>query len=63
MTLPGAWPTRQHHLDGWFQHDAAVARWTDAFLGFWISRGAERPTAPGRVVEERAFGTPRVAAG
>ena len=41
MALPGAHATRRLHLDGWFEHDGAVARWTDAFLGFWISRGTE----------------------
>lgn len=34
MNLPGAHP-RQAHLSGWFEHDAAVARWSDAFLRRW----------------------------
>ena len=57
MSLPGALP-RQHHLDGWFQHDGAVARWTDAFLGLWISRGAERPRHGAPVARELAFAEP-----
>jgi GMP synthase (glutamine-hydrolysing) len=35
MNLPGA-QTRHKHLEGWFQHDAAVARWTSAFLRRWL---------------------------
>ena len=62
MSAPGAWP-RRSHLDGWFQHDGAVARWTDAFLGFWISRG-EQPVRPEPVGEEHALETlPRALAG
>ena len=57
MAQPGARP-RRHHLDGWFEHDGAVARWTDAFLGLWISRGLERPQAADRLIEEHAFGAP-----
>ncbi|MDX7953133.1 glutamine amidotransferase [Lichenihabitans sp. Uapishka_5] len=55
MTMPGAWPTRQHHLDGWFAHDAAVARWLDAFLGFWISRGRDSAQPATGPAIERAF--------
>lgn len=33
--LPGAQP-RQQHIEGWFQHDAAVARWLDRFLAHWL---------------------------
>jgi GMP synthase (glutamine-hydrolysing) len=33
--LPGAQP-RQSHIDGWFQHDAAVAVWLDRFLAHWL---------------------------
>ena len=64
MALPGAWPTRQHHLDGWFSHDGAVARWLDAFLGFWISGGAESARPADRTQPERAFPTaaPMIAA-
>ncbi len=36
LTRPGAQPPRQH-LEGWFQHDGAVATWLDAFLGDWIA--------------------------
>lgn len=35
MELPGAHP-RHHHLEGWFRHDAAVARWLEAFLRRWL---------------------------
>ena len=54
MSLPGASP-RRLHLDGWFEHDGAVARWTDAFLGFWISQGRELPVCAQHVVEEHAL--------
>jgi GMP synthase (glutamine-hydrolysing) len=36
MQLPGAHP-RHRHLEGWFRHDAAVARWSEAFMGSWLS--------------------------
>jgi GMP synthase (glutamine-hydrolysing) len=36
---------RQHHIDGWFQHDRSVARWTVEFLRRWL--GA--PDFDGRV--------------
>ncbi len=35
MCMPGAQP-RHLHLEGWYRHDAAVERWSDAFLGRWI---------------------------
>ena len=35
MAMPGA-RTRQEHLDGWFEHDHAVHRWIDGFLGHWL---------------------------
>ncbi len=35
MSQPGA-QKRQSHLEGWFQHDGAVARWTSAFLRGWL---------------------------
>ncbi|QAY95314.1 glutamine amidotransferase [Methylovirgula ligni] len=34
LEQPGACP-REQHLQGWFQHDMAVARWSDAFLDAW----------------------------
>lgn len=40
MQLPNAQP-RAAHLEGWFQHDRAVARWLDAFLLRW--RRSSRP--------------------
>ncbi len=27
---------RQRHLEGWFQHDGAVARWTKSFVRNWL---------------------------
>jgi GMP synthase (glutamine-hydrolysing) len=36
LALPGAHP-RHAHLEGWFLHDAAVARWLDCFLARWAS--------------------------
>ena len=35
---PGALP-RHRHLQGWFRHDRAVARWSRAFLERWLARG------------------------
>jgi GMP synthase (glutamine-hydrolysing) len=55
MSLPGARQTRQLHLEGWFAHDGAVARWLDSFLGFWISRGQESAWPAERARPERAF--------
>ena len=43
MASPGALP-RRGHLDGWFTHDGAVARWTDRFLRLWLA-GADGPVA------------------
>lgn len=45
MALPGAQP-RHLHLEGWFRHDAAVARWSEAFLTQW------RQAAPRRLCGE-----------
>ncbi len=36
MALPGARP-RHLHLEGWYRHDAAVARWSEAFLTRWLA--------------------------
>ncbi|WP_294534157.1 glutamine amidotransferase [uncultured Rhodoblastus sp.] len=44
MNDPGA-QARQRHLEGWFQHDGAVARWTSAFLRHWL--GPEDVEGPG----------------
>ena len=55
MSLPGARPSRRHHLDGWFTHDGAVARWLDAFLGSWISGGAASARPADRMEPERAI--------
>ena len=35
MNQPGA-QKRERHIDGWFQYDGAVARWTSAFLRRWL---------------------------
>lgn len=35
LTEPGAHP-RRRHLEGWIRHDAAVARWSKAFLSRWL---------------------------
>jgi GMP synthase (glutamine-hydrolysing) len=35
MSQPGA-QERHRHIDGWFQHDGAVARWTKSFLHRWL---------------------------
>ena len=37
LTEPGA-HARHRHVEGWFRHDAAVARWSGAFLRRWLSR-------------------------
>ena len=44
MNHPGA-QNRQRHIDGWFQHDRCIARWTVEFLKRWL--GA--PDVSGRV--------------
>ena len=38
MDGPGAHP-RQNHLEGWFRHDAALSRWSAAFLKGWVGHG------------------------
>lgn len=35
MNLPGA-QKRQRHIDGWYQYDAPIARWTSAFVRHWL---------------------------
>jgi GMP synthase (glutamine-hydrolysing) len=46
MGEPGARP-RHRHIEGWFRHDGAVARWSGAFLRRWLAGG--KPGAlPGR---------------
>jgi GMP synthase (glutamine-hydrolysing) len=35
MEMPGAQP-RHAHLDGWYRHDAAIERWSHAFLRQWV---------------------------
>lgn len=54
MTLPGARP-RGGHLEGWFTHDGAVARWTDAFLRSWLAGGAVDARASRAVPVEHAL--------
>jgi GMP synthase (glutamine-hydrolysing) len=53
MNAPGA-KARDFHLDGWFQYDAAVARWIERFLRLWAAGGA---------AAEPAEKKPRAAAG
>jgi GMP synthase (glutamine-hydrolysing) len=36
LSEPGACP-RHRHIQGWFRHDAAVSRWSSAFLHRWLS--------------------------
>jgi GMP synthase (glutamine-hydrolysing) len=38
MVSPGAHP-RHRHLEGWFRHDGAVARWSSSFLRAWLAEG------------------------
>ncbi len=38
MVSPGAHP-RERHIQGWYQHDAAIARWSNAFLNAWTAPG------------------------
>ncbi|MDB5595591.1 MAG: Glutamine amidotransferase class-I [Hyphomicrobiales bacterium] len=42
---PGAHP-RHAHLEGWFMHDACVARWLQAFLTCWLAGGKKSALAP-----------------
>jgi hypothetical protein len=46
MAEPGAHP-RHRHIEGWFRHDGAVARWSGAFLRRWLAGGhpGARPPA------------------
>ena len=55
LVQPGATPARRH-LEGWFEHDGAVARWTDAFLRSWVTRGFVPATPPDHMPVEHAFG-------
>ncbi len=41
MQLPGAHP-RHAHLEGWYRHDAAIARWSQAFLRKWVAPRTSR---------------------
>lgn len=54
MALPGALP-RGGHLDGWFTHDGAVARWTDSFLRVWLGGETAEVVEPGAVPVEHAL--------
>lgn len=51
MALPGALP-RRGHLEGWFSHDGAVARWTDAFLRLWLAPTGDALAPRGALVEQ-----------
>lgn len=48
LEAPNAMPAHQHR-DAWFVHDAAVARWTDAFLGTWTGDEAKPDVTPSPV--------------
>jgi GMP synthase (glutamine-hydrolysing) len=39
LSTPGARPARGH-MEGWFEHDGPVARWSEAFLRSWVLGGA-----------------------
>ena len=41
MAEPGARP-RHRHVEGWFRHDRAIARWSSAFLASWLAGGQPR---------------------
>ena len=47
MGEPGARP-RYRHIEGWFRHDGAVARWSGAFLRRWLA-GWSPGALPGRL--------------
>ena len=55
MNLPNARATRGQHLEGWFEHDGAVARWTEAFLTSWISGGVVSALPPRTMPVEHAL--------
>jgi GMP synthase (glutamine-hydrolysing) len=46
MTLPGA-QGREQHIEGWFLHDAAIARWLDRFLDVWLGQAATTGASSG----------------
>ena len=52
MQLPGA-QMRDQQLEGWFQHDRAVARWLDRFLLRW-RQGAPKVRVPVRAEAAQA---------
>ncbi len=52
MDAPGA---RRGHLEDWFEHDGAVARWTEAFLTSWAAGGGVSARPPERMPIEHAF--------
>jgi GMP synthase (glutamine-hydrolysing) len=62
LSRPGAQP-RQRHLEGWFQHDRAVADWLGAFLPVWLAGAASRADGGRRrgpqIVERRGDPMPQ----
>ncbi|MEJ0093529.1 MAG: glutamine amidotransferase [Methylocella sp.] len=42
LPFPGARPFHRH-FGGWFRHDAAIARWSGAFLRSWLRGGQTAP--------------------
>jgi len=45
LAEPGARP-RHRHIEGWFRHDRAVARWSSSFLRQWLGN-SNVPARPG----------------
>jgi GMP synthase (glutamine-hydrolysing) len=52
LTRPGA-QSRPLHLGGWFQHDAFVAAWLEAFLPAWMEGRLGEPVEPARPAVQR----------
>jgi GMP synthase (glutamine-hydrolysing) len=52
LTRPGA-QSRPLHLGGWFQHDAFVAAWLEAFLPAWMAGRLGEPAEPTRPAVQR----------
>jgi GMP synthase (glutamine-hydrolysing) len=49
MAEPGARPPHRH-IEGWFRHDGAVARWSGAFLRRWLALGQPDAFSPEGVI-------------
>ncbi|MCI0598456.1 MAG: glutamine amidotransferase [Beijerinckiaceae bacterium] len=55
LAEPGARP-RHRHIEGWFRHDAAVARWSGAFLRRWLAGPVDAPPLTGFPLAGNAAG-------